>query len=130
MIKPPEAFFEEIRAIHGGNRDTRDATGWTDFDNLIGGLRRNELTVLTGETGSGTDSFSVNLAYRLAQKGHPVLIASFETKPLPILKKMVQAKTRQPLTRVSRPELDSALQHILTLPVFFVDVYGELGCRN
>ena len=59
------------------------STGWTEFDNLLGGLRPNELTILTGETGSGKTTWAVNLGYRLSKDNHPVLIASFEMKPVP-----------------------------------------------
>ena len=68
--------------------------------------RPNELTELTGETGSGKTTWAVNLAYRLSsQDNHPVLIASFEMKPTPILKKMIQTKAGRPTAELSRKDL-------------------------
>lgn len=51
-------------------------------------------------------------------------------KPGPILKKMVQARAGRPIAELSRKDLDSSLQHISSLPLFFVDAYGEIGIQE
>ena len=90
-VKGPEAFFDEVLDLYHGRSVSKGIlTGWNDFDNLLSGLRPNELSVLTGETSSGKTTWAANLSYKLVKKGYPVLIASFEMKPLTILKKMVQ----------------------------------------
>jgi replicative DNA helicase len=128
LIKGPEAFFDAIRGLHEGISTQKGiSSGWRDFDKVIGGLRPTELTILTGETASGKTTWASNLAFKLAQNRHPVLIASFEMKPLAILRKMVQMKAGRILDEVNKKELEETLQWISTLPIYFVDIYGEIG---
>jgi twinkle protein len=128
LIKGPEAFFDEILKFHEGISTQRGILSeWRDFDKVMGGLRPTELTILTGETASGKTTWASNLAFKLAQNRHPVLIASFEMKPLAILRKMVQMKAGRILDEVNKKELEETLQWISTLPIYFVDIYGEIG---
>lgn len=131
IIKSPDAFFDEIRVFHDGKSNNQGMmTGWNDFDSLLGGFRPNELTVLTGETASGKTTLAANLGYRLSEKQHPVLIASFEMKPIPIIKKMIQMGQGRPFRDLSKHEIEAALQHISTLPLHFINVYGEIGTNE
>ena len=97
---------------------------------FLGGLRSNELTILTGETASGKTTWAANLGYQLSQENHPVLIASFEMKPLTILKKMIQMETGHPFFDLHKKEIDESLQSYFRRPVYFIDVYGEIGLRS
>ena len=128
LIKGPEAFFDAIRGLHEGISTQKGiSSGWRDFDKVIGGLRPTELTILTGETASGKTTWASNLAFKLAQNNYPVLIASFEMKPHTILRKMVQMKTGRILDELTQKELEATLQWISTLPIYFIDIYGEIG---
>ncbi len=128
LIKGPEAFFDEIRALHDGTLGNDGVpTGWDNFDAYLGGFRPNELTVLTGETASGKTTWAANLGYRFAKKSHPVLIASFEMKPVPIIKKMIQMDRGRPFGDLPKHEVEAAFRHISPLPLHFIDVYGEIG---
>lgn len=70
LVKTSDNFFDEIRDLHSGNLESKGLlTGWQDFDNLLQGIRPTELTVLTGETGSGKSTWAANLAYYLAIGG-------------------------------------------------------------
>jgi twinkle protein len=128
IVKGPGAFLDEIKDLFTGRSvDKGVLTGWSDFDGLLGGLRPNELTLLTGETASGKTTWAANLGYKLAKDGHPVLIASFEMKPATILKKMVSMASGRP---ASHHTLDSLLPFftvISSMPLYFVDVFGEIG---
>jgi len=131
IIKGLDDYSEEIRELHSGQLTKQEILiGWKDLDNLLGGLRPNELTALTGETGSGKTTFSVNLAYRLSKDSHPALVASFEMKPVPIIKKMLQMEMGRPFQELSRRELDEGLKSLSSLPIHFVNVYGEIGLRE
>ncbi|PIV20163.1 MAG: hypothetical protein COZ69_11015 [Deltaproteobacteria bacterium CG_4_8_14_3_um_filter_45_9] len=131
LVKTSDNFFDEIRELHSGNSESKGLlTGWQAFDNLLKGIRPTELTVLTGETGSGKSTWAANLAYRLAIREIPVLIFSSEMKPKIILRKMISMKSEKPLDQLTKAELEKVLQWISTLPIYFVDVYGELGLRE
>lgn len=63
-------------------------------------------------------------------KKHPVLIASFEMKPGPILRKMVQMETGAHFQDLPRQRLEEALERISSLPIYFIDCYGEIGLEE
>jgi len=127
LIKPPGTFFDEIRALHDGKSNNDGIlTGWESLDSLLGGIRPNELTVLTGETASGKTTWAANFGYKLSQENHPGLIASFEMKPIPIIKKMIQMGQGRPFRDLPKHEVETAFKHISTLPLYFIDVYGEV----
>jgi len=131
LVKSPDAYFDQLREIHSGKGQAQGiGTGWNDFDALLGGIRPNELTVLTGETGSGKTTFAVNLGYILSGRNHPTLIASFEMKPVPILRKMVQMKAGFHFASLPKQDLEKALFHISNLPIYFLDCYGEIGLEQ
>jgi hypothetical protein len=51
-------------------------------------------------------------------------------KPGTILRKVISMNTGKPLEQLTKSELEKALKSISTLPIYFVDVYGELGLRE
>ncbi|MBU1209011.1 MAG: AAA family ATPase [Proteobacteria bacterium] len=131
LIKTPENYFDQIRELHSGKSQNKGIrTEWNNFDSLMGGIRPNELTVLTGETASGKTTMAANLGFKLAGMNHPVLIASFEMKPIPILRKMVQMETGSHFSALPKDELEKALRRISSLPIYFIDVYGEIGLEQ
>jgi replicative DNA helicase len=48
-------------------------------------------------------------------------------KPPEIISKMVQAKTGGPIDELGQKELEGALKTISSLPLYFIDTYGEIG---
>lgn len=58
----PETFYHA--------RDKGIPTGWKDLDDLIGGIRPKEMTVISADTGAGKTTFSVNLLCNLIKR-HP-----------------------------------------------------------
>ena len=128
VVKSSKAFFEEIRDLHSGRAINKAiSSGWKSLNDLLGGFRSNELSILTGETGSGKTTWAANLGYRLSKAGYPVLIASFEMKPMAIIRKMVQMESGYPFHDLKKQELESSLKVISSLPLHFIDVYGEIG---
>jgi len=130
LIKGAEAFSDEILDLYSGHSSKGILTRWKDLDDLLGGLRLNELTVLTGETASGKTTLAANLGYKLAKENHSVLIASFEMKPISILRKMIQMQAGNPFFDLGKTEIETSLKFISTKPIYFVDVYGEIGLKE
>ncbi len=127
IIKSPDAFFEDVLKLYEEKGVSGIHTGLKSFDDLLGGLRPNELSLLTGETGSGKTTFAAHLGYRIAKVGHAILIASFEMKPPTIIRKMVQSQAGHSLFPFSRDAFSPYFTYISSLPIYFIDVYGEIG---
>jgi len=128
ILKCPVDFREEILNPKGSKAML---TGLDSFDKLLGGFRSHELSVVTGETSSGKTTFAAAfLPYTLSQKGHPVLIASFEMKPPQIQRKMVQMVMGRSFHELNRAEREQGLDFIENLPLHFIDAYGQIGLRE
>lgn len=128
ILKKPSDFRESLL---DPQHSRSIQTGINSLDSIMGGLRPNELTVGTGETGSGKTTFmAAFLPYILAQKGYPVLIASFEMKPEAIQRKLVQMTIGRPFTELNYSEKEKGIEYIESLPINFVDVYGQVGLRE
>jgi twinkle protein len=103
------------------------STGWASLDDLIRGIRLDELTVVTGDTGSGKTTFCAALALNLARNpGWPVLVAPFETRPGPVVQKWVGMEAGgEPLT-IETSVYEQAKGDISRLPLYVLDKWGEV----
>jgi archaellum biogenesis ATPase FlaH len=64
------------------------STGFKSLDHVLGGLRKEELTLITSETGSGKTTFAMNLVVNLVNQSASVWINSFEMKDRSIRRKI------------------------------------------
>ena len=62
---------------------------WERFNNLTGGLRMHELSLMTSDTGTGKTTFLANLAVQAVLQGFGVYIASVEIGPVAFLLAMI-----------------------------------------
>ena len=69
---------------------------------IIKGLRRGELTVITGPTGSGKTTLLSQLSLDLAAGGLNTLWGSFEITNTRLLQKMLQQFAGRPLATIAR----------------------------
>jgi twinkle protein len=130
LIKTPETFSTDVLNLYEGKASKGINTGLNPLDNLFGGFRPNELSILTGETSSGKTTFATHLGFRFVKTGHPVLIASFEMKPPTILRKMIQMEAGHSFYPFNRDVFSPYFTRISSLPVYFVDAYGEIGLKE
>lgn len=72
------------------------------FTSIVKGLRRGELTVVTGPTGSGKTTILSQLSLDLAAGGHNTLWGSFEIKNTRLMQKMLQQFAGRPLADLAR----------------------------
>jgi len=101
------------------------------FTQIIKGLRRGELTVVTGPTGSGKTTFLGQMSLDLAEQDVNVLWGSFEIKNTRLMHKLLQQFAREPLLRNGDddPSLLSDRLHALAdrfaqLPLHFLKFHG------
>ena len=67
--------LEGLRDMLRNDKPKGESTGWVTLDAVLGGIRPGELSVITGDTGSGKSTWSTALARHQALFGSPVLIA-------------------------------------------------------
>jgi twinkle protein len=129
---------ESIRKQHEDPDPHGIPTGWKSVDELLGGMRPAELTILTAHTGCGKSAWVVNLLTQLAQGGTPVIGASFELSTEDYVWRFLQKLTGKfpwgrpdslaaPLTPTER---DQALDTLGTLPIWIVRHFGIMGVEQ
>lgn len=76
----PDHYFKKI--------ETGARSGWKKLDDMLGGFRKGEVTVLTADTGAGKSTFTINLFMSLASQGYKIWINSYEMDPRIVFRKM------------------------------------------
>ncbi|CAM9640212.1 unnamed protein product, partial [Ectocarpus sp. 13 AM-2016] len=96
------------------------------FTRIIKGLRRGELTVLTGPTGSGKTTILSQLSLDLAAGGLSTLWGSFEIKNTRLMQKMLHQFAGRPVADLAgSPEsLRAVADRFQALPLSFLRFHG------
>jgi len=101
--------------------------------NILKGVRRGELTVLTGATGSGKTTFLSQLSLDFAENGINVLWGSFEVKNTRLMHKLLRQFSREPLpSALDLKKRDGNANEVLQaladrfedLPLYFMRFHG------
>jgi len=132
-------FLEEFKeSFLNGERNRGDTTGFPSLDNLIGGRRPGEITVISGNTGSGKSTFCLNTALNIAATGEAVLLGSFEQTIPAIMRKMAQMISgrwfhmrEDDLGRtMSVDDLDSVIKVFSEIPLYVINVFGQMSTEE
>lgn len=99
-------------------------TGSVKLDEAVGGLPSG-LVVVTGDTGHGKTTWVTWLLREQARMGVPVLVTSFEQRPVGTVQKLLRAEVGGDFTKVSQREREEALVRLDALPILLLDHYGE-----
>jgi len=102
-------------------------TSLPSYTNKIKGLRRGELTVLTGPTGSGKTTFLGQMSLDLAEQGINVLWGSFEIRNTRLAHKLLQQYAREPLPtgdKAMEGKLQAIAEKFKELPMNFLKFHG------
>lgn len=105
------------------------STGFSELDNLIGGMRPGQLIVLAGRTKMGKSAVVGHMALSAARRGHKVLIATLEMPAWQWLVRWVAATTGISYRRLMKDQITeqeesiarAALDRLRDLPVRFID---------
>lgn len=95
------------------------STGWEDLDNLIGGWRPGEVTMVTGGTGCGKTTFTSQAALHMAGQGHGVLYCPFEMGLIDQLDKWTrQHGEEDPEVQLESGKIGGTLDQIFAMPIW------------
>ncbi len=107
-IKHISEFSEDLRKRLLEGEYLGEGTGFDLLDDVMGGLRKGRLIVLSGLTSTGKTSFSLNVCLNVALKKHPVFYFSLEMPPIDIAKKILMLRAK--LTNTQLKEIDDPSQ--------------------
>ncbi|XP_050422258.1 mitochondrial DNA helicase [Adelges cooleyi] len=129
MVHPSIIQFSMIRNEVFSELQNHDKTlgikwsGFPTLNNIIGGHRRGELTILTGPTGSGKTTFMSEYSLDLIQQGLPTLWGSFEIRNQRLAKIMLQQFAKEPV-HLNLNLFDNLADKFEKLPLYFMTFHG------
>lgn len=96
-----EETWERIERIHRDKDALRGVTtGFTDLDNILGGLQRSDLIILAARPSLGKTSFALDMARNAALAGVPVGIFSLEMSRDQLIDRLIAAQGNVDLWRL------------------------------
>jgi len=134
-VKPASDYVDDVRKMREQGPQIRGRqTQWLGFNKLLGGLRDGEITVVTGDTGSGKTTWTTALAWDIARGDQDrdaagVLFASFEEPIKNVVRKIFCMETRKPFVgddALDDDDFEATASTIGNTDLFFVDQYGEM----
>jgi len=126
-------FAEIVGRIESRGPDVYGTrTGWKGVDELLGGVRPGEVTVVTAETGSGKSMFSSEWALRMAAAGVPAALASFELGSEAVVSRVLsQVGKRSFYSMLSdRLTLQATIEQAAARPFYFLDLRGSVEMED
>lgn len=100
---------------------------WSLFNKKIGGLRETEITVVSGETGSGKSTFVTNVFNKLLITDQKVLIVSSEVPAVKVLTKLFAIYIGKPFHKFNQEEYTKAYDFYVTKELYFIDIHGKIS---
>lgn len=126
-FKRVDSYESDIeRLINNPQELMGRTTGSERLDKCLGGLRPG-LMVVSGDTGHGKTTFATWLLWKQAQQGIPVMITSFEQRPVGTVQKLLRMQLGGDFTEVDEAARLNALQSLGKMPIHMLDHYGHLS---
>lgn len=108
------------------NSDQMEGVKWKrfqEFNSLLRGFRRGEMSILTGRTGSGKTTFLSEYSLDLCMEGVNTLWGSFEVKNVRLIKMLLKQHSLINLDDDVK-EFDVAAESFQKLPMYFATFHG------
>lgn len=125
-----EKVIEKVDALYANAEKSRGMpTGYKQLDDILGGYREAEVTVITGDTTSGKTTFCLNAIYQCLRRGQGILICSAEVLTEKILAKLFSIHMAEDFydkTKFTQEMYESCRTWFLNKNIFFIDVHGEV----
>lgn len=95
----------------------------------LGGQRAG-LRIISGDTGQGKTTFATWLAWDEARLGTPVMLTSFEQKPIGTVQKLIRMQLGNDFTKVTKAERLEALDELGKSPIHVLHHYGHIPAEK
>jgi archaellum biogenesis ATPase FlaH/5S rRNA maturation endonuclease (ribonuclease M5) len=126
-FKRVDAYESDIeRLIQNPQELMGRPTGSDRIDRCLGGLRPG-LMVVSGDTGHGKTTFATWLLWMQARQQVPVMITSFEQRPVGTVQKLLRMEIGGDFTEHTPEQRASSLGSLGGLPIHMLDHYGHLS---
>ena len=100
-------------------------TGSKKLDQILGGWRPGVIVIM-GESGHGKTTLATWAILQQAKAGIPVLITSFEQRPIGTTQKLLRMQVGRDFTTVTQKDREHAMQELGGLPIYILDHYGNI----
>lgn len=127
-------YMAELDTLHENRGSlTGVPTGYTDIDNMLGGLQKSDLVLLGGRPGSGKTSLGLCIGYNAALRGHKVAMFSLEMGRRQLMRRLASMASKIELQRlrsgwIADSEWDmvvNKLGDLSRLPMWINDTAGN-----
>jgi archaellum biogenesis ATPase FlaH len=130
QFKPVSAYEGDIERLISSPEDLMGrTTGSARLDACLGGLRPG-LMVVSGDTGHGKTTWATWLLWMQARADVPVMVTSFEQRPVGNVQKLLRMQLGGDFTQVTAPQRAQALGDLGDLPIHMLDHYGHLPAEK
>ena len=128
--KALEGAWERIERIHN-NRDALRGvtTGFSELDNILGGLQKSDLVILAARPSLGKTSLALDIARHAAKAKHAVGVFSLEMSRDQLVDRLIAAEAKVDLWKLRTGHLEqedfsylqTAMASLSELPIFLDD---------
>lgn len=107
--------LQEIEARLAGQAPLGVTTGITGLDQLLSGLRPQQLIVLAARPGCGKSALAANIAAQACHKaGATILFASLEMSAAELTERLLSSESGVPLSRMTAGQITTAHRNAIT----------------
>lgn len=117
-----DVFHELLNPIQAAGVQSRQ---FPTLNAILKGLRKGEVSIVTGPTGCGKTTLLSQLSLDFCQQGINTLWGSFEIKNTRLLHKMLHQMSGKSLSKVSMDELETIADEFQELPMYFLRFFGS-----
>ena len=104
-------LLDELEALMSGNRKLGLQTGIKDFDQVTGGLRGGQLTIVAGRPAMGKSALMLNMADNMARRGVPVVYFSLEMPANELAARVVLGRAETNTEIIRNGFLTASIKH-------------------
>lgn len=121
-----QAFVDLTREYDKQHDATCLSPHWPSMERLTGNFQAGDLIVVSAKEKTGKSTFCLNMAYRWAQQGHPVLFYCLEMRPSRLVRKLIQIVLRKRDEELTPKVLMNGYREMSEYPLYWGYYYKKV----